>query len=75
MNKALNVIAVVLGVLCVALAIFYWMTPANMLPTYLPGYDPAITTAHFKHGLGALIVGLALFVLAWFRTGKKKTSG
>ncbi len=72
MNKTINVLAAVLGVLFVVLAIYYWMTPANMLPAYLPGYNPAMATAHFKHGLGSLIVGLALFVFVWFRTGKKK---
>ncbi len=74
MNKTLNMLAVAVGLLFVGLAVFYWMTPANMLPSYLPGYNPALSSVHFKHGLGALIVGVALFIFVWFRTGKKSTS-
>jgi hypothetical protein len=71
MNKILNVIAVVAGLLCAVLAVYYWVTPANMLPDYFPGHDAAITRVHFKHGLGALILAIALFIWVWFRTGKK----
>ena len=74
MYKTINVIAILLGVVCIFLALIYWMMPASALPAYLPGYNPALNTVHFKHGLGALILGLALFVFVWFRTGKKKTS-
>ncbi len=73
MRKTLNVLAVVVGLVFVGVALVYWMTPANMLPSYLPGYNPALSSVHFKHGLGAFIVGAALFVFAWFRTGKKST--
>jgi hypothetical protein len=72
MNKTFSVIAIVLGIGFVALALFYWMTPANGLPTYLPGYDPATTTIHFKHGLASFILGGGLFVYAWFASSKKK---
>lgn len=71
MRKKLAIIALVLGILFVALAVYYWITPANALPTFLPGYDPAMATAHFKHGLASLIVGILLFIYAWFATGKK----
>lgn len=72
--KPLAIIAVVLGVLCVGLAIYYWVTPANTLPSFFPGYDAAMTGIHFKHGLAALILGVLLFVYAWFSTGKKNAS-
>ena len=71
MKKTLDILLVLVGVVCVILAFVYWMTPANALPSYLPGYSPTLATVHFKHGLGALIVGFALFVWVWFRTGKK----
>jgi len=71
MKKTINVIAVVLGALFVILAVVYWTTPASALPSYLPGHDPAMSAVHFKHGLAAIIVAAALFILVWFRTGKK----
>jgi hypothetical protein len=72
MNKTVNTIVIVLGILFVLLAFFYWITPANALPSFMPGYDASLTTVHFKHGLASLIVGLGLLVFVWFRTGKKK---
>ena len=72
MSKKLGIVAIILGILFVGLAIFYWMTPANSLPTFMPGFDPAMTGVHFKHGLASLILGLLLFTYAWFATGKKR---
>jgi len=71
MKKTLNILAVVLGVVFVALAIYYWLTPADMLPTFLPGYSAVMTTTHIKHGIAAFVVGLALLVYAWFASAKK----
>jgi hypothetical protein len=72
MKKSLVFLPAVLGVVFMILAWVYWSTPANALPTYLPGYDAGMITVHFKHGLGALVVALGLFVFAWFESGKKK---
>jgi hypothetical protein len=72
MKKSLVIIAALVGIGFLVLAWVYWTTPANALPSYLPGHDPAIMAVHVKHGLGALIVALALFVFAWFQSGKKK---
>jgi len=71
MKKTLNILAVIFGIVFVALAIYYWLTPANMLPAFLPGYSAAMTTAHIKHGIASLVVGLALLVYAWFASAKK----
>jgi hypothetical protein len=49
------------------------LEPAGSLPTYAPGFEPGSTHIHFKHGLGTLILALALFALAWFKSGPKKT--
>jgi hypothetical protein len=71
MKKTLTILAVILGIGFVALAIFYWMTPADALPMFLPGYDAAMTTPHVKHGIASLVVGLALLIYAWFASAKK----
>ena len=73
MKKTLIVLAVVAGVICIGMAFYYWATPANMLPAYIPGYDAAKTVPHMKHGIAALVVGLALLIYAWFASGKKKS--
>ena len=72
MNRFLPALAVALGIAFVGLAAFYWLTPAGSLPTYLPGFEAGSDHIHFKHGLAALILGLGLFVFAWFKSAKKK---
>ena len=64
--------SVVLGICFVALAVFYWITPAGSLPVFFPGYSSGASAVHFKHGLGSLIVGIALFAFAWFKSGPKR---
>lgn len=72
MKTLVVTVAVVLGVACLGLAAFYWMTPAGSLPHYLPGYEAGSAHVHFKHGLGMLILALALFAFGWFQSGAKK---
>ena len=71
MKKTLNIVAVVLGIGFIVLAVYYWMTPADMLPAFLPGHSLTMTTPHVKHGIASLVVGLALLVYAWFASAKK----
>jgi uncharacterized membrane-anchored protein YitT (DUF2179 family) len=71
MKKTLTILAVVFGIGFVALAVYYWVTPANMLPAFVPGYDVAMATPHVKHGIASLVVGLALLIYAWFASAKK----
>ena len=61
-------VAVVIGLIFLALAALYWLTPAGELPAFLPGFRAGATDIHVKHALGALIIGLAAFVVAWFRS-------
>jgi hypothetical protein len=71
MKKILPVCAIILGIVFIGIAFVYLLTPANGLPSFMPGYDPALGTMHFKHGLAAFLLGLLSFVYAWFATGKK----
>lgn len=69
MNRILIFGSAALGILFVALGVFYLITPAESLPQYIPGYEPGSAHIHIKHGIGALILGLAFFAYAWFRGG------
>ncbi len=72
MNKnILIVLAVVVGLVLVALTFVYWFTPAGALPFFLPGFVSGSDKVHYTHGLATLILGLALFAYAWFQSGKK----
>jgi hypothetical protein len=70
--KPLVVVAIVLGVICLALTVLYWVTPAAALPAFLPGHDAAGTAVyHHKHAIGALVLALALFAFGWFQSKPK----
>ena len=64
--------AVLLGIVFIVLALYYWMTPAGSLPAFVPGFEAGVTTVHIKHGIASFLLGLALFAFAWFQGGPKK---
>jgi hypothetical protein len=60
---------ILLGVAFVALAVYYWVTPAGSLPGFLPGYAAASAHKHLKHGIAALVVAMLCFLGAWMLSG------
>ncbi len=66
-------LAVIVGLLLIAVAIVYWAEPAKSLPGFFPGHEAGSRHHHVKHGIAALVVGLAVLVFAWFRSGRSRT--
>jgi len=64
-------LAIVVGILLIALAGYYWAEPAKSLPSWLPGHQSGSPHHHFKHGLASFLVGLACLIFAWFQTGDR----
>jgi uncharacterized membrane-anchored protein YitT (DUF2179 family) len=73
-RRILVVLAIVLGIVLIAIAIVYWAEPAKSLPSFFPGHQAGSSHHHTKHGIAAFLLGVACLVFAWFNTGKKKTS-
>ena len=73
-NKIISAVAFILGIAFLFCAGVYFSTPAASLPTYMPGYDATMAHIHVKHAVGCLIIGVLLFVLVWFQSGKKGQS-
>ena len=71
-RKLLVALAVVAGIALIVIAAVYWAEPARSLPSFFPGHESGSNHHHVKHGIAALLVGLACFVFAWFNTGPKK---
>ena len=71
-RKYLVPLAVVLGVALIVVGIVYFAEPAKSLPSFFPGHEAGSTHHHTKHGIAAVLVGLACFVFVWFNTGSKK---
>jgi hypothetical protein len=72
MNKPLPIVAALLGTLFVAVAAFYWLTPAGSLPTFFPGFKAGSDHVHARHALGSLVLAHGLFALAWFESARGK---
>ena len=72
-RKLLAILAVVLGIVLIAIAAVYWAEPAKSLPSFFPGHEAGSTHHHVKHGIAAFLLGIACFVFAWFNTGGPRT--
>jgi hypothetical protein len=67
MTKPVPLIAGLLGLVFLALAILYGLTPAGSLPAFIPGSEAGSEHVHVTHALVSLVVALALFAFAWFQ--------
>jgi amino acid permease len=68
-RKGLILPAVVLGVLLLVVAVVYFVSTADALPSFFPGHQAGSSHHHTKHGVAALVVALGCFVFAWFQSG------
>jgi hypothetical protein len=66
-------IAIIAGIVLLAIAAVYLIEPAGSLPSFFPGHEAGSSHHHVKHGLLAIILALACFVFAWFQSGPTKT--
>jgi hypothetical protein len=73
-DRLLVGLAVVIGIVLIVIGIIYFVEPAKSLPSFFPGHEAGSTHHHVKHGIAALLVGLACLVFAWFRTGPTRAS-
>jgi 1,4-dihydroxy-2-naphthoate octaprenyltransferase len=72
-RRLLAIVAIVVGLVLIAVAIVYWAEPASSLPSFFPGHQAGSSHHHTKHGIAAFLVGLACLVFAWFNTGGDRT--
>ena len=71
-RKYLVPLSIVLGIALIVVGIVYFAEPAKSLPSFFPGHEAGSAHHHVKHGIAAVLVGLACFAFAWFNTGPKK---
>jgi hypothetical protein len=65
-------LAVLAGIVLIAIAIVYWAEPAKSIPSFFPGHKSGSNHHHTKHGIAAFLLGLACLVFAWFQSGPKR---
>ncbi len=68
-RPALILPAIVLGLLLLALAVLYFVSTADSLPSFVPGHEAGSSHHHVKHGIAAAALGLGALVFAWFQGG------
>jgi 1,4-dihydroxy-2-naphthoate octaprenyltransferase len=71
-DRLLALLALLAGIVLIVIAIVYFAEPARSLPGFFPGHEAGSGHHHTKHGIAALLVGLACLVFAWFKTGPKR---
>jgi hypothetical protein len=71
--QPLTILFVIAALILVAIGVVYFVTPAESLPSFVPGHASHDTTHHLKHGLAAIGLALACLVGAWFTTRPNDT--
>jgi hypothetical protein len=61
----MRAIAYILAVICVIVAVVYFVMPAGQLPTFMPGYEVGSTHIHTKHAVVAIVAAVILAVIGW----------
>lgn len=55
-----------IGVVLLIVAAVYFLTPADQLPSFMPGHEAGVARVHTKHGVVAAIAGVVLLVAGWW---------
>ena len=71
-DRGLVLLAFLVGIALIVVAAIYFVEPARSLPSFFPGHQAGSSHHHVKHGIAALVIGLAVLVFAWFRSGSAR---
>jgi len=68
----MRMLAYLLAIVCVIVAVVYFVMPAGQLPAFMPGYIAGSAHIHHAHAAAAAIAAIVLFVLGWYfgRSGR-----
>jgi hypothetical protein len=61
----MRVIAYILAIICIIVAVTYFVMPAGQLPTFMPGYEAGSVHIHTKHAAIAVVAAVILAVIGW----------
>jgi hypothetical protein len=69
--RILTVLLIIAGLALIAVAVYYWVTPAGSLPSFFPGHLAGSAHKHLKHGVAAMAAGILCFMGAWMLSAKE----
>jgi len=58
-------LAYLLAIICIIVAVMYFVMPAGSLPTFMPGYEAGSAHIHMKHAIIAIVAAIVLFLIGW----------
>jgi hypothetical protein len=61
----MRLVAFVLAIICIIVAVMYFVMQAGQLPTFMPGYEAGSAHIHMKHGVIAAVAAVVLFLIGW----------
>ncbi len=61
----MRLVAFVLAIICIIVAVMYFVMQAGQLPTFMPGYEAGSAHIHMKHGIIAAVAAVVLFLIGW----------
>jgi amino acid permease len=61
----MKIILILLGLALIAVAVVYFVVPADQLPGFFPGHEAGVTRIHGKHGIVAGVIGIVLLGVAF----------
>ena len=67
----MKVVIYIVGAVLIAIATYYFLTPAAQLPPWMPGFEAGMARVRFKHGLAAAVLGIIVFAVGYFM-GRKE---
>jgi len=67
-------LAYLLAIICIVVAVVYYVIPAGSLPTFMPGYIAGSSHIHHTHAIAAAVAAVVLFVLGWFFGRSRRTA-
>jgi hypothetical protein len=71
-DRLLAALAAILGVALIVVGVVYIALNEHDIPSFFPGHvSHASSHHHVKHGIAAILLGLACLAFAWFRTGPR----
>jgi len=62
----MKIVLTLIGVLLLIVAGFYFVFPADQLPSFFPGHEAGVARIHYKHGVVAAAVGIVLIAAGWW---------
>jgi len=62
----MRMLAYLLAIICIVVAVIYFVMPAGQLPAFMPGYEAGSAHIHMKHAVIAAAAAVVLFLIGWF---------